>query len=147
METSSLVSSPTVTRLVPFAHVVGVDDSIAFYALLGFSIKSVLRDRDGRSFWAMLGSGGAELMLARASGEIDDSQQAILFYMYAENVIAMRSHLLAKGLTDGQRYVGQAGPGGGRKVVFQPTHPHHMPAGELRVIDPDGYVILIGQLG
>ena len=26
------------------------------------------------------------------------------------------------------------------------THPFYMPAGELRVIDPDGYVVLVGRL-
>jgi hypothetical protein len=26
-------------------------------------------------------------------------------------------------------------------------HPHYMPAGEIRVVDPDGYVLLVGQLG
>ena len=26
------------------------------------------------------------------------------------------------------------------------THPFYMPAGELRVLDPDGYVVLVGRL-
>lgn len=140
-------ASPTVTRLVPFAHATDVDASITFYALLGFSIKSALRDPQGRAFWAMLASGHAELMLAQASGPIDHAQQAILLYMYTNDVAALRSHLLAKGLADGQAFFGQPGPSDGRRVAFNITHPHHMPAGELRLHDPDGYVILVGQLG
>jgi hypothetical protein len=31
-------------------------------------------------------------------------------------------------------------------MVHAIAHPAHMKGGELRVIDPDGYVILIGQL-
>jgi len=36
-----------------------------------------------------------------------------------------------------------------RANLLEPTaivHPAHMPAGELRLVDPDGYVLLIGQL-
>jgi hypothetical protein len=32
-------------------------------------------------------------------------------------------------------------------MVFAVSHPPHMPIGELRVTDLDGYVILVGQLG
>jgi len=30
-------------------------------------------------------------------------------------------------------------------VVFEVTRPHYMPEGEVRVVDPDGYGLLIGQ--
>jgi hypothetical protein len=30
--------------------------------------------------------------------------------------------------------------------VGEIEHPSYMPAGELRVLDPDGYVVLVGQL-
>lgn len=142
----TVAPAPAVTRLVPFAHASSVEASIAFYELLGFSPQSVLRDRHGRAFWAMLASGNAELMLAQASGPIDHAQQAVLFYMYANDVIALRSHVLNMGVADGQTFSGQPGPAGVRRVVFNVAHPHHMPVGELRLHDPDGYVILVGQL-
>ena len=135
-----------VNRLVLMAHVRSVEESLAFYALLGFSAVSTMRDGAGQAFWAMARSGSAEIMFSRASGPIDPTQQAVLFYMYSADVRALRSDLLAKGLADGGAFHGQAGPGEGRRVVFSVSHPDYMPAGEVRVSDPDGYCILIGQL-
>jgi catechol 2,3-dioxygenase-like lactoylglutathione lyase family enzyme len=147
-----------VHALVPYAHVADVDRSIAFYARLGFRIETRLADPGGVAFWARLRSGTADLMLARASGPIDPTEQAVLFYMYSSNVRALREHLLAVGhsagqnpagqtneLHDGGRFTGAPGPNDGRSVVFAIAHPGHMLAGELRVSDPDGYCILIGQ--
>lgn len=133
-----------VNRLVPFVHVADVDASIAFYAQLGFTPVRTLRDPASGAFWAMLASGSAEIMFARASGPIDETRQAVLFYMYANDVAALRRHLLDRGLADGGKYQGHAG---GRRTVFGVVHRDYMPAGELRVHDPDGYCILVGQLG
>lgn len=85
-------------------------------------------------------------MLARADGPVDAEQQAILLYMYSLDVAALRRHLLANGLRDGGVYSGAASPGDGPSMVFEVAHPHYMPAGEIRIADPDGYVILVGQL-
>ncbi len=136
---------PAVNRLVPFAHVVDVDASIGFYALLGFEPGHVLREPNGRAYWSMLSSGSAEIMLARASGPIDASQQAVLFYMYASNVASLRTHLLSRGVPDGSHFQGESGSHS-TNAVFKVAHPPHMPAGELRVHDLDGYCILVGQL-
>ncbi|TWT41961.1 hypothetical protein RAS1_30870 [Phycisphaerae bacterium RAS1] len=140
-------SACAVNRLVTFAHVVDVQTSVAFYALLGFSPESVLKDSHGCMFWARLRSDKAEIMFARASGPVDPTVQAVLFYMYSRDVAGLRRHLLENGLHDGGRYCGQEGPNGGRRVTFEITHPDYMPAGEFRVAEPDGYCILIGQLG
>jgi len=128
------------------AHAVDVDASVAFYALLGFRAVRVLKDHFGRAYWALAASGAAELMLARASGPVDPTVQAVLFYMYAADVRALREHLLARGLADGGVFHGQAGPGNGTRVVFEVSRPDYMPAGEIRVSDPDGYCVLVGQL-
>jgi len=85
-------------------------------------------------------------MFARADGPVDAGQQAVIFYMYSTDVAALRRHLLASGLRDSGRYGGAAGPGDGPGMVFEVSHPHYMHAGELRIADPDGYVILVGQL-
>lgn len=134
-----------VHTLIPMAHVADVEASLAFYANLGFVPINVLRDAHAAMRWAMLRSGNAAIMLARASGPIDAEQQAVLFYMYTHDVAALREALLGAGVADatagaraGDRDVGER--------VFPITHPDYMPAGEMRVIDPDGYVILVGQL-
>jgi hypothetical protein len=67
-------------------------------------------------------------MLTRASAPVIPSQQAILFYLYSPDLIALREHLLAAGVK-----------------VSPITYPEYMPKGEIRVEDPDGYVLLIGQ--
>jgi hypothetical protein len=91
-------------------------------------------------------SGKAEIMFAQADGAIHAAQQAVLFYMYTGDVESLRQHLLACGVRDGGRYAGCATPNDGPQMAYEIAYPAHMPAGELRVIDPDGYVILVGQL-
>ncbi len=147
----SALTSSAVNRLVPFVHVADVDASLAFYALLGFVPQSTLKDHQGRAFWSLNQSGNqtgkAEIMLARASGPVDAGQQAVLFYMYSTDVAALRQHLLAQGLRDGATYTGRATPADAPRTIYAIAHPDYMPAGELRITDPDGYVILVGQLG
>ncbi len=135
-----------VTNLITFAHVADVEQSLAFYALLGFTPSSVMRHAN-RTFWASAASGRGEIMFAQADGDPVPEAQAVLFYMYSEDVAALRAHLLSAGLHDGGVYCGQAGPNNGRRVVFEVAQPHYMPDGEIRVADPDGYCILVGQLG
>ncbi len=84
-------------------------------------------------------------MFAMSSGPIDAEQQAVLFYMYSDDVAGLRQHLLKSGLADGGDYCGQLGPNNGRSIVFDVSYPDYMPAGEIRVADPDAYCILIGQ--
>jgi hypothetical protein len=139
-----------VTEQVPMLHVVDVDRSAAFYALLGFGCESRFRDDAGRSNWCALSSAKARLFLARASGPIAAREQAVLFYMYANDVRALREHLLARGLGDAGPVPGEGGHRDDevepvRSAAFAIVPRFYMPQGELRVHDPDGYVILIGQ--
>lgn len=137
---------PTVHRLVPMAHVADVERSVRFYELLGFRVANRMQ-AGGRTNWASVESGAANLMLAVASDPVKPEQQAILLYLYCKDVSALRTHLLASGVADGGRFCGGPGPNGGRAVVFEATYPDYMPTGELRVADPDGYCLLIGQDG
>lgn len=143
-------TSPTqphaVSALVPYAHVADVERSLAFYALMGFAQRSAHAGPDGRTVWAEAVSGDARLMLAQASGPIAADQQAVLFYMYAKDLAALRAHLLKHGTQEGGPYLGKPSPPTGHAVAFAIAHPFYMPAGELRLHDPDGYVILVGQL-
>lgn len=136
-----------VHRLVPFVHVVDVGASLAFYEMLGFVPEVVLKGGVGRAYWALARSGGAEIMLARASGPVDAGAQAVLFYMYAADVAGLRRRLLECGVRDGGVYSGKSEPGDGPRMVYEVSRPAHMPRGELRVTDVDGYVILVGELG
>ena len=134
------------------AHVADVDRSIAFYARLGFSCRSRFGP-EGAANWADLGNGAARIMLSRASGPIDAAQQAVLFYMYAPDVRALREHLLRSSCTDAGPPPDQDGSTVGTlatpptSVVFAIVPRFYMPRGELRVHDPDGYCLLIGELG
>lgn len=133
------------------AHVADVDRSIAFYARLGFTCHSRFGPA-GAANWADLGNGTARIMLARASGPIDAAQQAVLFYMYTPDVRALREHLLRTGCADAGAPPDQEGatvgslPAPPTSVVFRIVPRFYMPRGELRVHDPDGYVLLVGQL-
>lgn len=139
-----------ITESVPMAHVADVDASIEFYALLGFACDSRFGDQRG-SNWAALSSGKARLFLARASGAVVASDQAVLFYMYSADVRGLRAHLVASGVADAGPIPWEAG-GSGKPVpagalLFDIVPRFYMPEGELRVHDPDGYVILVGQIG
>lgn len=135
-----------ITALVPYAHVADVERSLAFYALMGFTRRTAHAAPSGRTIWADAVSGDARLMLAQASGPIPADQQAVLFYMYCNDVAALRTRLLKHGVRDGGQFNGKASTSPDRTMVFNLAFPFYMPAGELRVHDPDGYVILVGQL-
>ena len=117
-----------VTGLIPMAHVAGIERAVGFYQKLGMEIRGSLRNPSGTLQWVHLNCGQADLMLTRASEAVIPSQQAVLFYLYSPDLIALRGHLLASGVK-----------------VSPITYPEYMPKGEIRVEDPDGYVLLIGQ--
>jgi len=118
------------TGLIPMAHAADVQRSVEFYKLLGMEVRGSLRNSSGRLQWVHLNCGQADLMFARASEPVIAGQQAVLFYLYSPDLIALRGHLLACGVK-----------------VSAITYPEYMPKGEIRVEDPDGYVLLIGQAG
>lgn len=131
-------------RLVPMAHVTDVEKSIKFYETIGLQVGDRVQI-GGRTTWASMTCGRTRLFLTTASGPIDAGQQAVLFYLHCERLADLRSQLIAGGFKDGGRY-GEAGatpaaPG----VVYEMTFPFYMPEGEIRVHDPDGYCLLIGQ--
>jgi catechol 2,3-dioxygenase-like lactoylglutathione lyase family enzyme len=122
--------------LTPYAHVADVQRSIDFYRRLGLDLRRT-HEPEGRLVWAYLTGPSAEpngsparLMLALASGPVDPDQQAVLFYCWSPDVRALRDELVAAGVD-----------------AEEIRRPFYMPAGEFRLADPDGYVILVGQLG
>ena len=120
-------SIPGILSLVPFAHVASVSRSLDFYGRLGFEVHNTfVPPGENEPAWAWLKSGQAQLMLAKADEPVVPSQQAVLFYLYCEDVAATRTSLEAAGVPCGPI-----------------SHPFYSPGGEFRVEDLDGYVLLI----
>jgi catechol 2,3-dioxygenase-like lactoylglutathione lyase family enzyme len=115
---------------VPFVHVVDVARSIAFYAHLGFAETGRhVPEGSAVPVWASLRTpAGARLMLALASGPVDASMQAILFYAYVPDVLAAHAALAQAGASVGHL-----------------QRPWWAPDGEFRTADPDGYVLMVMQ--
>ena len=121
--------------LTAYAHVADVQRSVDFYRRLGLDVSNS-HEEDGTLLWAFVTSpaeepndAGARLMLALADGPVDASQQAVLFYCWSADVRELHAELHDAGI-----------------AVGEVRYPFYMPAGEFRVIDPDGYVQLVGQL-
>jgi Glyoxalase/Bleomycin resistance protein/Dioxygenase superfamily len=121
------LSRPHIRSLVPMAFVRNVPGSIVFYARLGFEVRNTFTPNgETEPSWAWLASNDAHLMLAKASHPVIAEQQAILFYLYCDDVAAMRSGLEERGVTVGNI-----------------EYPFYAPRGEFRVSDPDRYVVMI----
>src|ERR1700689_4822202 len=89
-----------VNRLVPFVRVVDVERSVAFYRHLGFSVQEEARYRD-RLSWALLQSERGEIMFEATNPPIDPGHQRIQFYLYSEDLAALREQLIAAGVAAG----------------------------------------------
>lgn len=131
---------------VPYAHVADVDTSIAFYGLFGMDLHSRFGP-EGEPFWARMKGAHSDLMLSRSAGPIEPRVQSVLFYLHVDDLAGMREQLRAGGVRDGGTYAGsQDGEFPRSGVFFDTTYPFYMEEGEMRVHDPDGYVLLVGQL-
>lgn len=116
-----------VKSVVPFVHVASVARSIEFYRLLGFRvINDLVPEGEREPIWALMETGASRFMLALAGEPIDPGQQAILFYLYVDDVAAMHADVREKGLNP-----------------WGISYPHYRPNGEFRVVDPDGYSLMI----
>lgn len=116
-------------EIVAFVHVASVSRSIEFYADLGFRVKnSVVPPGHAGPVWAWLESGAASLMVGLADEPVDASRQAILFYLYVESIAQAHAGLVERGHAPGPV-----------------RHPPHLPRGECRLEDPDGYVLMIAE--
>jgi hypothetical protein len=129
-----------VSHSVPMFHVMDIERSVKFYELLGFKAKNLMRDHAGKAFWAWLScyQGDAEeqvkeesaaIMVTQASGPIDAEQQAVLLYLYSKDLPGLRKRVLAAGVD-----------ASAIETRF------YMEKGEMRMTDPDGYVVLVGQV-
>lgn len=117
----------SVKSLTAMAHVHSVSRAIVFYEKLGFTVRNThAAPGESEPVWAWITSDGANLMLAQADGPFDPGQQAVLFYLYCPDVAEFRAQLAERGV--------EVGP---------ISYPFWAPKGEFRVMDPDGYVLMI----
>jgi ketosteroid isomerase-like protein/catechol 2,3-dioxygenase-like lactoylglutathione lyase family enzyme len=117
-----------VSDLVPFVHVADVPASIAFYEQLGFRVTATHPPSADALDWASLEADQGQLMLARADEPVERRAQGVLFYLFARDLFGLRDRLLAAGIEAGEIHDGRPGP-----------------AVEMRLVDPDGYVLVIAQ--
>ena len=116
-------------QLVPMISVADVERSITFYRHLGFEIGNTFTcEGESQPSWAWLQSGNAQLMLAASSAAATRPQQALLLYVYADDVAAARTSLVNAGLDPGEIMT-----------------PFYAPQGEFELRDPDGYVLMISH--
>lgn len=113
--------------MIPFVQVADVDRSIAFYGLLGFEVADTYVHGEKLDF-AALESGSARIMLVRAGAPIDPRRQRVRFYLYAEDLDALRSHLSTNGIGVGPIVDGTPGPDR-----------------EMALRDPDGYCLMVAE--
>lgn len=117
-----------VLGLVPFVQVADVGSSVAFYRLLGLELRDTY-EHVGLLFWALMAHESAAVMLARSEALIDPRAQGVLFYLYTRDLVGLRDHLVAHGLTPGEIVDGSPGP-----------------KQEMRVTDLDGYCLMVAQI-
>jgi hypothetical protein len=68
-------------------------------------------------------------MLVRAGGPVELGRPMLRFYLYSDDLDALRGHLLANGVEAGAIVDGTPGP---RR--------------EMTVIDPDGYCLMVAEI-
>jgi ketosteroid isomerase-like protein len=117
-----------VSGLVPFVQVADIQRSVAFYRLLGLTVRETY-EHDGQLVWASMAHGSATVMLAQNEGPVDPRAQGVLFYLYAPDLDRLRDHLVANGITVGEIVDGSPGP-----------------KREMRVTDPDGYCLMVAPI-
>ena len=127
-------NTPVITGLVPFLPVRNVEQSAAFYQLLGFEIGNRV-PREGVMGWAWLYTPeapdwrrGANLMLSCVDREGELGSHGTLYYLYAADLVSLREKLIAAGLKPGPI-----------------TYPDYLPKGEFEIKDPDGHTLMLAQ--
>ena len=115
--------TPKAGYYTPLLHVKSIEDSMRFYALLGFETIDQMGE-PGHLGWARMHCEGGALMFLLADEPHPGRKCEVLFAMYTEDLPAFREYLLANG-------------------VEAPaiTYPEYMPSGTLEIVDPDEYIL------
>jgi catechol 2,3-dioxygenase-like lactoylglutathione lyase family enzyme len=121
-----VVQSPAVQSMVAVTYVKDIDESRAFYELLGFSEQRAGQARS--SAWLALYSGTQRVLLASTSPPLDLPKLPLAFYFFYPDLEAVLTVLEASGV-----------------AVTRLGHAPHALGGEAKVLDPDGNTVLLGQ--
>jgi hypothetical protein len=107
-------------------YVRNVESAQAFYALFGYGEMQTGGDGDAR--WSYLKCGEHTLLLACVQPALITHELPLVIYLYVTDLGDVRKRLDSAGHD------------------YQPAgYPDHAPGGELRIKDPDGNVVLVGQ--
>lgn len=112
---------------VPVVYVADVSRSMAFYELLGLTAQD--RGQDGEWRWAYLKSGDVGILLAASNSVLSVDPGPVVLYLRTDDLDAVAARL-----SDGGADVERMG------------YPAHAPGGELKIVDPDGHGVMIGQV-
>lgn len=115
--------------LIPMARVKDVEASIAFYTQIGFHVRSTnVPPGQTHPTWAMLEGHSARLMVTSRGPPPVSDQQAVLFYIYYDDVGEAHRTATDLGLSPAPL-----------------CYPFYSPRGEFRLIDPDGYCLMVSS--
>lgn len=112
--------------MVAATYVKDIGAARAFYELLGFEEHS--SGHAATSAWSSLHQGASQVLLASTKPGLGVPALPLLFYFFFEDVDAVARDLRAAGVT-----------------VDHVGFPAHAAGGELKLTDPDGNTVLIGQ--
>jgi catechol 2,3-dioxygenase-like lactoylglutathione lyase family enzyme len=115
-----------VQSMIAVTYVRDIDSARAFYELLGFREQSA--GRAETSAWSALHQGDLSVLLAYTRPPLEIAPLPLMFYFFCADLDAVVAGLGTAGVE-----------------VVRTGHPPHAPGGEVKVLDPDGNTILIGQ--
>ena len=120
-----MLVAPQVQSMIAVTYVRDIEASRAFYGLLGFREHS--SGKAGISAWSVMRYQEVSVLLAM-TGQAGIPPLPMLFYFFYEDLGAVVGAL------------GRAGV-----PVTRTGHPPHALGGEVKVLDPDGNAVLLGQ--
>ncbi len=118
--------APAVESMVASTYVRDIDISRAFYELLGFREQSA--GKADTSAWSYLEHDGHFVLLASTRPPLDIPPLPLLFYFFYDDLDAVVGAVRAAGV-----------------AAVLMGHPPHALGGEMKVLDPDGNTVLLGQ--
>ncbi len=117
---------PVVQSIVAVTYVRDIDASRAFYELLGFG--EYTSGRAATAAWTVMQQGEVLVLLGSTTPPLDLPRLPLLFYFFYADVDAVVAALDAAGVQ-----------------TTRTGHPPHALGGEVKVLDPDGNTVLLGQ--
>jgi catechol 2,3-dioxygenase-like lactoylglutathione lyase family enzyme len=118
--------TPAVQSMVAATYVRDIDRSRGFYELLGFAEQSA--GRAETSAWSALHHGEHSVLLASTQPPLEIPPLPLLFYFFFDDLGAVLDALDKAGVQ-----------------VAHVGHPPHALGGEVKLVDPDGNTVLLGQ--